>query len=97
MVSLNKPATEDEGTVLYGALEWSGNFKIDLELDNQDNLRIIAGINNHASAWTLKPGEVFTTPAFLSVLSFKGKGEASREITEAGHVTTSCSMGKDHD
>ncbi|HEX6430271.1 MAG TPA: alpha-galactosidase [Niastella sp.] len=80
MVSLNKPATEEEGTVLYGALEWSGNFRIDLELDNQDNLRIVAGINNHASAFTLQPGEVFTTPAFLSVLSFKGKGEASRKL-----------------
>lgn len=80
MVSLNKPATEDEGTVLYGSLEWSGNFKIDLELDNLDNLRIIAGINNHASAYTLQPGEVFTTPTFLSVLSFHGKGEASRKL-----------------
>ncbi|MBO9202366.1 MULTISPECIES: alpha-galactosidase [Niastella] len=80
MVSLNKPATEDEGDVLYGALEWSGNFKIDLELDNQDNLRIIAGVNNHASPYSLQPGEVFTTPAFLTVLSHKGKGEASRQL-----------------
>src|SRR5438105_4874949 len=80
MVSLNRPATEDEGAVLYGALEWSGNFRIDLELDNQNNLRIIAGVNNHASPYTLQPGEVFTTPAFLSVLSFQGKGEASRKL-----------------
>jgi alpha-galactosidase len=80
MISLDKPATEDEGAVLYGALEWSGNFRIDLELDNQDNLRIVAGVNNHASPYTLKPGEVFTTPAFLSVLSLKGKGEASRKL-----------------
>ena len=33
MVSLNKPATEDDGEVLYGNLEWSGNYRIDLELD----------------------------------------------------------------
>lgn len=80
MISLDKPATEDEGTVLYGALEWSGNFRVDLELDNQDNLRIMAGINNYASPYTLKPGEVFTTPAFVSVLSSNGKGEASRKL-----------------
>ncbi|MDF2188278.1 alpha-galactosidase [Paraflavitalea sp. CAU 1676] len=80
MVSLDKPATEDEGTVLYGALEWSGNFRVDLELDNRDNLRIMAGINNYASPYTLQPGEVFTTPAFLSVLSTKGKGAASRQL-----------------
>ena len=80
MVSLDKPATEDEGNVMYGALEWSGNFKIDLELDPQDNLRIIAGINNYASAYTLKPGEDFKTPPFLYTFSDKGKGGASRKL-----------------
>lgn len=80
MVSLDKPATEDEGTVLYGSLEWSGNFRIDLELDNLDNLRILAGINNHASEYSLKAGETFTTPAFLYLLSDKGKGDASRKL-----------------
>ncbi len=80
MVSLNKPATEDEGTVLYGALEYSGNFRTDLEVDFQDNLRIISGINNYASPYTLKSGEEFVTPAFLYLLSHKGKGEASRKM-----------------
>lgn len=80
MVSLDKPSREDEGTVLYGALEWSGNFRIDLELDPQDNLRIIAGINNFASAYSLKPKEKFETPAFLYVLAHHGKGEASRKL-----------------
>jgi alpha-galactosidase len=80
MVSMDKPATETEGTVLYGALAYSGNFKTDLELDNLDNLRIISGINNYASAYTLKPNEVFTTPAFLSTLSSTGKGTASRNL-----------------
>ncbi len=80
MVSVNKPATEDEGTVLYGALEYSGNFRTDLELDFQDNLRIISGINNYASPYTLKTGEEFVTPMFLYLLSHKGKGEASRKM-----------------
>lgn len=80
MISLNKPATEDEGEVLYGSMEWSGNFRIDLELDNKDNLRIIAGMNNYASPYTLQPGEVFTAPKFLYLLSNKGTGEASRRI-----------------
>jgi alpha-galactosidase len=80
MVSLGKPALEDEGTVLYGSLAYSGNFRTDLELDYQDNLRIISGINNYASAYTLKPGEVFTTPSFIHILSSKGKGFASRQL-----------------
>jgi alpha-galactosidase len=82
MVFIDEPATENEGTVLYGALEWSGNFRTDLELDNQDNLRIISGINNYASTYTLKPKEKFTTPAFLYTLSTHGKGEASRNLQQ---------------
>jgi len=80
MISLDKPSTEDEGQVLYGSMEWSGNFRIDLELDNKENLRIIAGMNNYASPYTLKPNEVFTTPKFLYTLSNKGMGEASRKL-----------------
>jgi alpha-galactosidase len=80
MVSFDKPATEDEGSVLYGALEWSGNFRIDLEVDPSDNLRLIAGINNYASEYTLKAGEEFVTPGFVTILSDNGKGEASRQL-----------------
>ncbi|WP_207534083.1 alpha-galactosidase [Desertivirga arenae] len=80
MISMDSPANEDEGNVLYGALEYSGNFKIDLELDYQDNLRIVAGINNYASPYTLKAGEAFTTPAFLYTFSTEGKGAASRKL-----------------
>ena len=80
MVSFDQPATEDEGTVMFGALEWSGNFKIDLELDPQDNLRIIAGMNNYASDYHLKANEEFETPPFLNTLSNQGKGLASRNL-----------------
>ncbi|WPP49220.1 alpha-galactosidase [Catalinimonas niigatensis] len=80
MVSLDKVATEEEGQVLYGALEWSGNFRIDLEMDPLDNLRIIAGMNNYASDYSLKPNEEFKTPAFLYTFSSQGKGLASRNL-----------------
>lgn len=80
MISFDQPSSEDEGTVLYGALEWSGNFKIEMELDPQDNLRIIAGMNDFASDYTLPANQDFKTPAFLYVLSQNGKGEASRKL-----------------
>jgi alpha-galactosidase len=80
MVSMDKPATEDEGKVMLGALEWSGNFKIDLELDVTNNLRVIAGMNNAASEYHLKPAEEFTTPAFVYTYSDHGKGDASRKL-----------------
>jgi len=80
MVSLDQPATENSGSVLYGAMEWSGNFRVDLELDYQDNLRIIAGMNNYASPYKLKPNEEFVTPKFLYTFSNQGKGQASRQL-----------------
>jgi alpha-galactosidase len=80
MISMDKPATEDEGTILYGALEYSGNFKTDIELDYLNNLKIISGINNYASPYSLKPNEEFVTPAFLYTLSSTGKGDASRNM-----------------
>ncbi|MCW3112819.1 MAG: alpha-galactosidase [Segetibacter sp.] len=80
MVSLDKPATEDEGKVLLGQLEWSGNFKVDLEVDPLNNLRLIAGINPFASEYTLKPNQQFETPAFVFTFSDKGTGEASRNL-----------------
>jgi alpha-galactosidase len=80
MVSLNKPATEDEGEVLYGTLEWSGNYRMDLELDPTNNLRLIAGINNYSGDYTLKAGVEFITPKFVYTLTSKGKGEASRNL-----------------
>jgi len=80
MVSLDKPATEDEGKVLFAGLEWSGNFRTDLELDPLNNLRVISGINNAAAAYSLAKNEVFTTPKFWYTLSSKGKGNASRNL-----------------
>jgi len=80
MISLDKPAGEDEGNVLFGATEWSGNFREDFEVDPLNNLRIISGINNYASAYHLKPGKVFETPPFVYTFSASGKGEASRNM-----------------
>jgi alpha-galactosidase len=79
-VSLDRPATEDEGKVLLGTLAWSGNFKIDLEVDPLNNLRIVSGINPFASAYTLKQNQEFETPGFIYTFSDKGTGEASRRL-----------------
>ena len=80
ILGLEQPAQENTGKVLYGMVEWSGNFRIDLEVDPLNNLRIIAGANNHASDYYLKPKEDFTTPVFLYTFSANGQGEASRNL-----------------
>lgn len=79
-VSFDKPATEDEGKVLLANLAWTGNYKIDFEVDAYNNLRLIAGINPYASEYQLAPAQTFTTPALIYTYSETGKGDASRNL-----------------
>jgi len=80
LVALNQPAEEDKGEVMAGTLAWSGNYQIAFEVDPLHNLRLMAGINPYASAYTLASGKEFTTPAFLYTYSNTGKGTASRNL-----------------
>lgn len=80
ILSFGKPASENQGTVMMGQLAWSGNFKMDYEIDSYKNLRLIAGINPFASEYSLQPNQVFKTPALLYALSNNGTGEASRNL-----------------
>jgi Alpha-galactosidase len=80
MISLGSTAKEYEGQVLFGTLAYSGNFKIEMELDQLNTLRILAGINNYASDYTLAPMEKFVTPKFIYTLSHKGKSMASQNL-----------------
>lgn len=80
IVSFDKPASENEGTVMVGQLAWSGNFKLDFEIDAYENLRIIAGINPYASKYKLPADQNFKTPSLIYALSNHGTGEASRNL-----------------
>ncbi len=80
MVSFGGPAKENSGTVMLGQLAWSGNFKLDFEVDSYKNLRLITGINPYQAAYTLQPGKSFKTPSLIYTLSNTGTGEASRQL-----------------
>lgn len=80
MVSFDQPAQENNGMVVLGQLAWSGNFKLDFEVDSYKNLRLVAGINPYASAYTLAAGKSFKTPSLIYTLSDQGTGQASRQL-----------------
>jgi alpha-galactosidase len=80
MLSLNKPSSENSGELLAGTLAWSGNFRFVFELDEQNALRCISGINPFASDYQLKPNEIFSTPDFIFTYSNSGRGKASRSL-----------------
>lgn len=79
-VGLGEAPRENEGEVLMGTLAWTGNFRFTFEVDNENNLRVISGINPYASDYTLDPGKVFATPAFIFTLSDQGTGKGSRNL-----------------
>jgi alpha-galactosidase len=80
ILGFDQPAQENEGDVLLGQIAWSGNFKIDFEVDPYENLKLIAGINPFASEYSLAPNQSFKTPSFIYALSDSGTGKASRNL-----------------
>lgn len=79
-VSTHAQKQENSGEVLMGTIAWTGNFRFTFEVDNNNQLRIISGINPDASLYLLKKGEVFRTPEFIFTLSQNGVGEGSRNF-----------------
>ncbi len=80
ILSFGNRANENEGDVLLGQLAWSGNFKMEFEVDAYNNLRLIAGINPFASEYALQPNQSFKTPSLIYAVSGNGTGVASRNL-----------------
>lgn len=81
-------ATEDVGEVWFGALGWSGNWKIAVDYDVHDFLQVSGGINDFDFSWHLAGGEEFKTPHFVGGYTREGFGGASRLLHRyvRGHV-----------
>ena len=79
-VGLGSPVSENHGKVLMGTIGWTGNFRFTFEVDHNNQLRILAGINPDASTYTLDRGKTFRTPEFIFTLSTQGTGQGSRNF-----------------
>ncbi|MGI6242271.1 MAG: alpha-galactosidase [Prevotella sp.] len=79
-VGIGDRVRENEGTVLMGTIGWTGNFRFTFEIDHNNELRVLGGINPDASRYLLKKDEVFKTPEFIYTLSYHGTGEGSRNF-----------------
>jgi alpha-galactosidase len=71
-------AGEDHGSVWFGALGWSGNWRITVEQTPYRQVRVTGGLNTFDFAYPLKPGESLDTPGFYAGYSAHGFGAASR-------------------
>jgi alpha-galactosidase len=71
-------ASETQGDVWFGALAYSGNWKIVVERNAYGQTMVAGGINDFDHGWKLAGGESFTTPGFVAGFTTAGYGGASR-------------------
>ena len=71
-------ASEDHGEVWFGALGWSGSWRITVEQDQLDEVRVTGGFNPFDFGYVLHAGEKLETPVFYGGYSAHGLGGASR-------------------
>jgi alpha-galactosidase len=79
---------EEHGEVWFGALAWSGSWRISVEKTQLDAVRVTGGFNPFDFGYKLKPGEHLETPIFYGGYSNHGLGGASRLLHkfELAHV-----------
>ncbi len=79
---------EDHGEVWFGALAWSGSWRITVEQDQLDAIRVTGGFNPFDFGYVLHPGQSLETPVFYGGYSNHGLGDASRLLHrfEIDHV-----------
>ncbi len=79
---------ENAGEVWFGALAWSGSWRITVEQDQLDGVRVTGGFNPFDFGYVLKPGEKLESPIFYGGYSAHGLGGASRILHhyEIAHV-----------
>jgi len=73
-------ATELAGEVFFGALKWSGNWRITVERDAYFTTAVTGGINEFDNVITLAPGETLTTPEFCGGWTAEGHSGMSRVL-----------------
>jgi len=71
-------ADEEHGEMWFGSLAWSGSWRITIEQDTLDKVRVTGGFNPFDFGYPLKQGEKLETPVFYAGYSHHGMGGASR-------------------
>ncbi|HEY6900195.1 MAG TPA: glycoside hydrolase family 36 N-terminal domain-containing protein, partial [Puia sp.] len=80
LLSLNGQLQEEAGEVIGGSLAWPGNWQLKFDVDDQQKLNVLCGMNPYGSQYTLPAGTVFRTPAFLYTYSPEGAGTVTRRF-----------------
>lgn len=81
-------ATQSHGQVYAMNLVYSGNFMAQAEVSQQEQTRMVMGINPEGFGWKLTPGDFFQAPEVVLVYSDSGIGGMTRTFHDLyrGHL-----------
>ncbi len=78
LVLKRRNADERQGEVLGFSFIYSGNYRIQAEVDAHRTLRVLAGIDPETFEWKLNCGDSFQTPEAVMVYTDKGLNHMSQ-------------------
>ncbi|MBR5632546.1 MAG: alpha-galactosidase [Clostridia bacterium] len=89
-------ATEEAGEAFGFSLVYSGSFRNSVEVNHQNNTRVVVGIHPDQFRWKLASGESFSTPEAMMTYTEDGIGQVSRNMHRfiRRYIVRPCSIGK---
>ena len=95
VILCDRDTTEDFGNAYGVSFIYSGGFKIQMEKDQVDGIRLVCGLDDEEFLWKLAPGETFVTPEAALSYSEKGLTALSDQFQKAYHANLIRSPWKD--
>ena len=77
-IAQNSAVTEWDGEVWFGALAWSGSWRITIEQDSLQQVRIVGGFNPFDFGYELKSNATLSTPVLYGGVAQHGFSEMSQ-------------------
>ena len=95
VILCDRETTEDFGNAYGISFIYSGGFRIQMEKDQVDGIRLVCGIDDEEFLWKLAPGESFVTPEAALSYSENGLTALSDQFQKAYHANLIRSPWKD--
>ena len=95
VILCDRDTTEDFGNAYGISFLYSGGFRIQMEKDQVDGIRLVCGIDDEEFLWKLAPGESFVTPEAALSYSENGLTALSDQFQKAYHANLIRSPWKD--
>ena len=95
VILCEKDASENSGDCYGVSLLYSGSYRMLIEQDQLDGIRLVCGMDDDEFSWILEPGESFTAPEAALVYTGEGLADLSKCFQRGFHDHLVRSFWKD--